>query len=327
MEKASCPVDTMPSEKSLNICRVVRTWRTEKTLRNRERVSFAHDRGCLFTLILVDDDQDFICADGRISAHGAVGHDQAEPAFVHSAAEQVGHIYGVSLPTVVSANDTETVPVLLVPAAVVRGTVVPVVAANIKQAHFDEAAFVKVEFALFASLVSCEDAQGLVFSNGGIAAHRLVVHRDSAVHSAPSDQVFENVGDIVALGPETIIRAHDLPALILGTHSCAENCDGNGENDHRDHKHSITVCELHSRLLHGGGPPRHLSHSNPAIAAGNAESRHSCPEGLQRKKAYFAERGSTSGETFERFSVVGQFPSTPLERSVIRPESLPDQPA
>jgi len=39
-----------------------------------------------------------------------------------------------------------------------------------------------------------------------------------------------------------------------------------------------------------------LFHFNPAIAPGNAESRHSCPECLQGQEAYFAGRGISSGE-------------------------------
>jgi len=42
----------------------------------------------------------------------------------------------------------------------------------------------------------------------------LVVHRDSAIHAAAADKVFENIGDVSALILETVVCAHDLPAFF-----------------------------------------------------------------------------------------------------------------
>src|SRR5260370_28852450 len=102
----------------------------------------------------------------------------------------------------------------------VRATIVPIIVAaihhaHVKHTHVHEGAFVKVEFPLFIPAVPREDTQRFVFSDRWITAHGLVVDHDPAVHTAASDQIFENIGDVVALIPEAVIGAYDLPAFFL----------------------------------------------------------------------------------------------------------------
>src|SRR6267142_6405616 len=195
------------------------TCRSPGLLRERQRIAFAHEGGCFPALVAVDDDQVFVCADGRVPTKGAVRHNEVKSSGAGPAAQQVRHVYGASLDAVVGADDADAIPIVAVAAAVVSATVVPLIAiaADLKHAHIHETAFAEVEFAFLVPSVPGKDAQRLVFPDGGIPAHGLVVHSDSAVYAATSYQVLEDIGDIVALIPEAIIGALDLPAFLLGT--------------------------------------------------------------------------------------------------------------
>src|SRR5206468_10623218 len=64
-------------------------------------------------------------------------------------------------------------PVIAIAVAVPCGTVIPIIAARIhhahvKHVHFHEAAFPVSKFALFILAISCDDAERLVGSHGGI---------------------------------------------------------------------------------------------------------------------------------------------------------------
>jgi len=113
-------------------------------------------------------------------------------------------------------------------------TVVPIFAANIEHVRFDKTAFFVIEFAFLILAVPREDAQRLIRPNSGIAAHGLVVHRNSAIHAPAFNQVFKNIGDIVALILISVIRADDPPAIILSDGSSAEKGDADGEKDRRN---------------------------------------------------------------------------------------------
>src|SRR6266481_3821977 len=189
------------------------------SLRDRQRIAFAHEGGAFLALVAVDDDQVFVCANGRVPTKGAVGHNEVKSSGAGPAAQQVRHVDGASLDAVVGADDADAIPIVAVAAAVVSTAVVPVIAiaADLKHAHIHETAFAEVEFAFLVPSVPGKDAQRLVFPDGGIPAHGLVVHSDSAVYAATSYQVLEDIGHVVALILEAIIGALDLPAFFLGT--------------------------------------------------------------------------------------------------------------
>src|SRR6266852_1341079 len=239
-------------------------------LRNRQAVPFTHGRGALLALMAVNNDQNLVCAYGWISTQGAIGDDEIQHAVANSAPKEIGHVHGPSLHAVITADDFEAIPVIVIAITRIGGPIVPIIAANIEHMHFDEAALVVVEFAFLIPAIFCEDAQRLVSPHGRISAHGLVVHRDSAIHAAPPDEVLENIGDVAALIPGAVISPHNLPAFLLGTYSRAEDGGATREDDHSDDEHSVSICELHSRLLEGAGPRSCFSHFNLVVARGNA---------------------------------------------------------
>src|SRR5712664_1804828 len=226
-------------------------WLGGESLRNRQRVPLAHGRGALIALIAVNNDQNLVRADGRIAAQGAIGDHKTKHAVANSAPQDIRHVHGPSLYAVISTDDFEAIPLIAVAVAraaviptavaVVRGAVVPIIAGNIEHTDFNEATLVVIEFALLIPAIFGEDAQRLVFPDGRIPAHGLVVHRDSAIHAAASDEVFENIADISALIPEAVISAQDLPAFFLGAHSSAEDGGANSEDDHTNDAHRMSI--------------------------------------------------------------------------------------
>src|SRR4029077_8829787 len=113
-------------------------------------------------------------------------------------------------------------------------TIVPILAPNNKETRIDEAAFVDVEFALLVSAVSSENTQGLVFANGGITTHGLIVYGNAAVHAAARNQVAQDIGDSGTLGSESIVGSHNLPAFLLSTRARNEESDAGGAKKHED---------------------------------------------------------------------------------------------
>jgi hypothetical protein len=140
--------------------------------------------------------------------------------------------------------------------------IVPIIMANSEHTDFNEAALVVTEFAFLIPAIFGEDVQRLVFSYGGIAAHGLIIHCDSAIHSTALDEVFENIGNVTPLVLETIVSALDLPAFLLGAQSGREKGGANGEDDQGDNEQNISICKLHSRLLQGTGPLHSSFHFN-----------------------------------------------------------------
>src|SRR6202521_3286266 len=180
-------------------------------LRNRQGVSFANGCGRLSSLRAINHNQNFVGADGRVSTQGAVSYNQRKNAIAHPAAKKVGHIHGFPLHAVVGANNSNSVPFIPVAAFVICRAVAPIIpivtilAATIEQTDIHESALVEVEFTFFIAPISCENAQRLVFPYGGIPAPGLVIHCDSAVHPAASDEIFENIGDVIAVVPESVV--------------------------------------------------------------------------------------------------------------------------
>src|SRR5260370_4614658 len=175
-----------------------------------------------------------------------MGDDETQHAVANSALKDFGHVHGPSLHAIISADDFEAIPVIPIAIAVVRWAVVPVIVANIEHAGFDESALVEIELAFLIPAISGEDPQRLVFPDGGITSHGLVIHRDSAIHAAAFDEVFENIGDVIALILETVLSAQDLPAFLLCTHSNGEKRGANGEDEQGGEEHTISTCRLHS---------------------------------------------------------------------------------
>src|SRR5882762_5285657 len=176
-------------------------------------------------------DQNLVRANRWISAQGAIGDDKTQHAFANSAPKDLRHVHGPSLHAVITTDDFEAIPVIpisvavmrragipivvaivrgvVVPiaVAVVRRVIVPIIMANSEHAGFNEAALSVIEFAFLIPAISREDAQRLVFPDGRIPAHGLIIHRHSAVHAAAFDEVFENIADVIALVLETVISA------------------------------------------------------------------------------------------------------------------------
>src|SRR6266566_1476015 len=235
--------------------------RVSATLRNRQRVPFAHECGDFLALVPVDNDQKFICSNGRVGTQGVVGHHEIDCSISKPAAQQVCHVDGSSLNTVVGTNDPKAVrivaaavvpatvaPVIPISVAAIRESLVPVivVTAHVKYAHFHEAAFPVVEFTLLIPAVFSEDAERFIGPHSGISAHGLISDRDSAIHTAAPDQISENTGDIRALILEAVVGPHDLPAFFLCDHSCAKDAGANRENNHSEDKQHVSICKLHS---------------------------------------------------------------------------------
>ena len=224
-------------------------------------------------LVPVDDDQEFICANGRVATQGIVGHYETHCSVADPGAQHVCHVDGPPLNAIVGADDLKAIPVIAIAITVSCRAVIPVIAprllhAYVKHAHFHEATFFVVPFALdeatpvvFAT--SGKDAERFIGPHGGISAHGLVGDRDSPIHAAASDEILKNIGDIRASILEAVLRAHDLPAFFLCDHSGAKNAGANRENNHSDDKQHVSICKLHSRLLQGKGPPYSFPHFNP----------------------------------------------------------------
>src|ERR1700722_17200696 len=124
----------------------------------------------------------------------------------------------------------------VVTSAVVAGwsAIVPILAPNDKETRIDEAAFVDVEFALFVSAVSREDAQRLVSADRGVTTHGPIVYGNAAIDPAARNQVAQYVSNIDTLGFESIVGSHDLPAFFLSCQTRGEESDARGEKKHED---------------------------------------------------------------------------------------------
>jgi hypothetical protein len=132
---------------------------------------------------------------------------------------------------------TRTVAAIAVlTSAVIAGwsAIIAISASNDKETRIDEAPFVDVEFAFFVSAVSRENTKRLVSANGGISAHGLIVYGNAAVYTAPRNQVAQYVGDIRALGFESVVGSHNLPAFVLSAHTRSEQRDAGGAKKHQD---------------------------------------------------------------------------------------------
>src|SRR5690242_19771722 len=223
-------------------------------LGNCECVAFADD-GCSFpSLVAVNDDKDLIRTDGWVPAQGAVGYDEADLSVAHSAAQDLRHIDSVFVPTVICADDAETLVVVAVAISITTLTILKVVAvtAHVERCDVDEAAFFKVEFALFVSAVSGPDAQMLFGANGRIAAHRLVVDGNAAIYTTAADEVIHDACDVIVLILGAVLGADDLPAFILCAGWHAEKIDACGDKKRRQGKNRIASGKLHSTFLRGG---------------------------------------------------------------------------
>ena len=207
----------------------------KRSLGQAESIAFAYRGRGFGSLIAVNDDQDFVRTDSRITAERAIGHDEADSSVLDPATEEFGDVDRSALHAVVSPDNADAIRVILklrILAAVIGWAIVPIIAASVPHEHarFDKAAFSEIELALLISPVSGKDTQTLVGADGGIAAHGLVVHCDAAIDTAAADEVFENIGDVVALVSCAVVGANNLPAVILSGRAGAQKGDrGSGE--------------------------------------------------------------------------------------------------
>ena len=127
--------------------------------------------------------------------------------------------------------------------AVIGWAIVPIGAAlfahHVEHARLDEAAFSIVKFALLLPAVSGPDAQMLVGADSRIAAHGLVVDRDAAIHATAADEILQDIGDVVVLGPGAVLGANDLPAVVLGARWGAREGNRCGDASRRKDKNCI----------------------------------------------------------------------------------------
>ncbi len=90
-------------------------------------------------------------------------------------------------------------------------TIVPIIAGDGKKACFDRATLLDIELAFFVSAVFCENAESFVSSDGGVAAHGLIVDSHAAIHTTTGHQVAKYGGDVRSHGLESVVSALDEP--------------------------------------------------------------------------------------------------------------------
>ena len=109
-------------------------------------------------------------------------------------------------------------------------------------------------------------------ANGGIAAHGLVVDRDSAIYATAAEEVIHDACDVIVLVFGAVLGADDLPVVTLRPRRHAEKSDSRGDKKRRKDKKRITSGKLHSRLLRGGTPPPHFFQCKAEQGSRSAEN-------------------------------------------------------
>src|SRR5690349_25171501 len=113
----------------------------------------------------------------------------------------------------------------------VTTVVVAVIPTHDEHGGIDKTALSIIKLALLVSPVAGKDAKRLVLANSRVTAHGLIVYRNAAVYAAARNQVSQDVRDVVALGPESVVGTHNPPAVILGGHAGGEKRNSQGTNE------------------------------------------------------------------------------------------------
>ena len=205
-------------------------------LREDQALTFPDGGGLLLAANAVDDDQDFVGANGGIAAKILVVDANGENAIADHGAEAIGDVDGSTLHAVVAAEDEEVAAVILTAGPVVPGTVitagaaiVPIIARHGKEARFDGTALLDVKLAFFISAVFCENTESFVFADGRITAHGLIVDGNAAIDAAAGDKVAQYAGDIGTLVSESIVGTLNQPDFVLSSDAHREKGDAGGE--------------------------------------------------------------------------------------------------
>src|SRR6266699_1052229 len=132
-------------------------------------------------------------------------------------------------------------PPMAVPVAIIVWAVIPIaaIAAHRKGGYLDKPTFPVVKFTLPVLAVSGPDAQVFLRADGGIAAHGLIVDGHAVVHPSAANQVPNDIGDVVVLGPGAVLGANDLPAVVLGARWGAREGNRCGDASRRKDKNCI----------------------------------------------------------------------------------------
>src|SRR5580704_8104605 len=211
-------------------------------LRDDQAIAFPDRRGLLFAADAVDDDQDLVGADGGITAKILVVDAHGKNAIADHGAQTIGDVDGSTFGAVIAAEDEQIAAIMLatVMIATVIGatrmvitgmvvttgaTIIPIIAGDGKKACFDRATFSDIELAFFVSAVFRENAERFVSSDGGIAAHGLIVDSDPAIHATPGHEVAKYAGDVCACGLESVVSTHDEPDVVLSADTTGEEGD------------------------------------------------------------------------------------------------------
>jgi len=154
-----------------------------------------------------------------------------ERGLTNAGAQQVRNVDGPALNTIESVNDLQGVPIA---PAVMRAIVairvaatraiIPIPAALVAEhGSVDKTAFVEVKLPLFSVKIAGEYAERLVFSDGGIASHGLVVDGHAAIHAAAGKKIAEEIGHIGSLLSPAIVSTKHLPGVLLRGHTRGKN--------------------------------------------------------------------------------------------------------
>lgn len=208
-------------------------------LRDDQALAFSDGGGLLLAADAVDDDQDLVGADGGITAKILVVDANGKNAIADHGAQAIGDVDGSTFGAVIAAEDEQIAAIMLatvmIAAVIVTtrmiitgmvvtagATIIPIIAGDGKKACFDRATLSDIELAFFVSAVFRENAERFVSSDGGIAAHGLIVDSDAAIHATTGDEVAKYAGDVCACGLESVVSTHDEPDVVLSADTTCE---------------------------------------------------------------------------------------------------------
>ena len=208
-------------------------------LRDDQALAFADGGGLLLAADAVDDDQDLIGANGRITAKILVVDAHGKNAIADHGAQAIGDVDGSTFGAVIAAEDEQIAAIMLatvmIAAVIVTtrmiitgmvvtagATIIPIIAGDGEKACFDRTTLSDIELAFFVSAVFRENAERFVSSDGGIAAHGLIVDSDAAIHTTTGHEVAKYAGDVCACGLESVVSTHDEPDVVLSADTTCE---------------------------------------------------------------------------------------------------------
>lgn len=219
---------------------------------NRKAIPFPNGGGLFLTAKTINNDQDFVGADGGVAAEVLVVDVEKQFSVTNARAQNVGDVYGVTLNAVETADDVEVAVVIAIP-VMVPVAITPIVAGSQwwgkgKHRGVKEAAFPIAEVALLAAAVSRHNVEDFVFSDGRVAAHGLIAHGNSAIWSAAHDKLAQETGNVDLCFAETVLRTNHLPSVVLSAGRSGEERTGEKENNQQEAV--LKEIDMDPRLRH-----------------------------------------------------------------------------